>query len=583
MKTTEAALLADRVVNALRWLTLITLCLFFAWGKGIDTIATILLATTCFWNLFLSIFSMFNRRMPFHNYLAIAIDLFLGILFFIFTSSPSIPAFPAAILPLLTASVYYGWQGGLLISIVTTVLEFFLLLFSVSPITAVELIIIPVFVIAAVGIALGYGAQYFGRLLRDQPLPRADHSQPARRMTDNGPNSDQLKAIYQIATSLGSTLNYEQVLDMSLDLTANAFSVFPGDSSLLVSAFFLYRGEKMHLGSARRFPPSDMKATLSGEAGLIGRALSRGESLSTKDPASDPEISRIIALRECGVVYIYPLCTSSERYGVLIFGHPDQDYFDDQRVEILEIVGRQAHNALQNALLYNDLVEEQARMIEIQEEARKKLARNLHDGPTQSVAALAMRVNFARRLMEKDATSASEELYKIEELARRTTKEIRHMLFTLRPLVLESAGLIPALESMAEKMRDTYGQNVIIQADQAVVEKMDQGKQGVVFYIAEEAVNNARKHAEAVTIWVRLKPVEEEVALLEIEDDGVGFNVGSVDTGYENRGSLGMVNMRERAELLSGLIKIDSVPGKGTRIQVYIPLTEDAATRLRHG
>jgi len=149
--------------------------------------------------------------------------------------------------------------------------------------------------------------------------------------------------------------------------------------------------------------------------------------------------------------------------------------------------------------------------------------------------------------------------------------------------VLESAGLIPALESMAEKMRDTYGQNVIIQADQAVVEKMDQGKQGVVFYIAEEAVNNARKHAEAVTIWVRLKPVEEEVALLEIEDDGVGFNVGSVDTGYENRGSLGMVNMRERAELLSGLIKIDSVPGKGTRIQVYIPLTEDAATRLRHG
>jgi signal transduction histidine kinase len=81
-------------------------------------------------------------------------------------------------------------------------------------------------------------------------------------------------------------------------------------------------------------------------------------------------------------------------------------------------------------------------MMDIQEEARKKIARDLHDGPTQSIAAIAMRVNFARRLMERDFKAASEELYKIEELARRTTKEIRHMLFTLRPLVLESQGLV---------------------------------------------------------------------------------------------------------------------------------------------
>jgi signal transduction histidine kinase len=157
------------------------------------------------------------------------------------------------------------------------------------------------------------------------------------------------------------------------------------------------------------------------------------------------------------------------------------------------------------------------------------------------------------------------------------------MLFTLRPLVLESSGLVAALESMAEKMNDTYDQNVIIEAEQAAIDQLEMGKQGVIFYIAEEAVNNARKYAEAEHIWVRVKNVAEDVVILEIQDDGVGFNVGAVDAGYENRGSLGMVNMRERSELVNGILKLESTEGKGTRIRLLIPLTDDAVERIRHG
>jgi signal transduction histidine kinase len=194
-----------------------------------------------------------------------------------------------------------------------------------------------------------------------------------------------------------------------------------------------------------------------------------------------------------------------------------------------------------------------------------------------------MRINFARRLMERDLKATGEELQKIEDLARRTTKEIRHMLFTLRPLVLESQGLVAALEAMAEKMDETYNQNVLIEADPRVIPDLEIGKQTIIFYIAEEAVNNARKHAQAAHIWVRLKSVEEDLAMLEIQDDGVGFNVGSVDASYDQRGSLGMVNMRERAELINGMIRIHSAQGEGTRIQVWIPLTEESAERLRSG
>ena len=172
------------------------------------------------------------------------------------------------------------------------------------------------------------------------------------------------------------------------------------------------------------------------------------------------------------------------------------------------------------------------------------------------------------------------EVVKLEELAHRTTKEIRHMLFTLRPLILESQGLNAALQAMAEKMRETFTQNVVINVDESVLENMEMGKQGVIFYIIEEAVNNARKHANAFHIWVRLRTFETDIALLEIEDDGLGFDVAAVNKNYDNRGSLGMINLRERTELVNGAIKLESAPGRGTKITILVPLSDEARERL---
>jgi signal transduction histidine kinase len=271
-------------------------------------------------------------------------------------------------------------------------------------------------------------------------------------------------------------------------------------------------------------------------------------------------------------------------YGVLLFAHPDSKYFTTERRNLLDIIGRQAVIAIQNARLYQDLVEEKERMVEIHEEARKKLARDLHDGPTQSVAAMAMRLNIVRRMMAKNVSGASDEIVKLEELALRTTKEIRHMLFTLRPLILESQGLVAAVQSMADKMMETYSQKVTLNIDERVTTQLEMGKQGVIFYIIEEALNNARKHASAPVIAVGLRLVETGIALLEIADNGLGFDVKAISEAYDKRtnSSLGMVNLRERAELVNGLLQIDSTPGKGTKVEVYIPLTEDAADRLHH-
>lgn len=396
-------------------------------------------------------------------------------------------------------------------------------------------------------------------------------------------------ALFQLIATMGATLHYQKVLEAALDLSSTVLTTSDDVSDRLYSAFFLFTPDDsepgkmvLEVGSARRFTAADLRIKLDGHQGLIGEAIDQGEPRLSKNASSDPELTHIIALRNCESAYCIPLRTGFDANGVLLFAHPDKNYFTQQHRDILDTIAHQAMISLQNASLYRELEQEKERMTEIQEEARKKLARDLHDGPTQSVAAIAMRVNFARRLMARDLQAAGDELLKIEDLARRTTKEIRHMLFTLRPLVLESRGLVAALEAMSEKMRETYGQNVIIDADPAVIDKIEMGKQSVMFYIAEEAVNNARKHAEAAAIWVRLKMMQPDLVLLAIEDNGVGFNVGAVDATYESRGSLGMINMRERAELINGILHIDSAEGKGTRIEVVIPTNEEAYERLRN-
>jgi signal transduction histidine kinase len=396
------------------------------------------------------------------------------------------------------------------------------------------------------------------------------------------------QAIYHLISVLSSTLNYQRVLDSALDLSGSILIPDKPNSPGMVSAVMLFmenQGPAARLGVAcsRRLTPSDQRLLFPGKQGLLAEVIESSESAGIASAAADPELTRMVALHPCRSVHCLPLRAGLETFGVLLYGHPAPDFFTAERRESLEVIAKQAVIAIQNARLYENLEKEKEKMLEIQEEARRKLARDLHDGPTQSVAAIAMRVNFARRLIEKDPAATVDELVKIEEVARRTTKEIRHMLFTLRPLVLESQGLVPALQAMAEKMHETYEQNVVVQADSDSLPELDMSKQTVIFYIVEEAVTNARKHSQASRIIVSLKTIENDLALVEIEDDGVGFNVGAIDAFYDRRGSLGMINMRERVELVNGVFGINSEEGRGTLIQVLIPLTEQAADRMRNG
>ena len=354
----------------------------------------------------------------------------------------------------------------------------------------------------------------------------------------------------------------EQVIDLALDGL---------EGEELRAALLLPTAGGFSLAAGRN--ATREKLVLTTPDGLIGEAVDTGQLKRSNTTSQDLALQQLGMAQGSLEAVCLPLMMNGQVEGALVLAHPKVGFFSRKRIERLSAIGMQASIAVHNARLVRALEIERDRITETEEEARHKLARNLHDGPTQTIAAIAMRLNFAGRLVERDREAAQKEIETLEDIARQTTKEIRHMLFTLRPLVLESKGLVSALHQLASKMQETHGQLVQVEAEPNVSDGLDMSKQAVVFFIAEEAINNAHKHAEAANIWVELQRTEADSILLEVRDDGVGFNVGAVDANYEQRSSLGMVNMRERSELVNGVLRIHSSEGEGTRIILEVPVS----------
>jgi len=222
--------------------------------------------------------------------------------------------------------------------------------------------------------------------------------------------------------------------------------------------------------------------------------------------------------------------------------------------------------AAQSARLVKEMVSEKALLLELQEITRHKLARELHDGLTQTVSALAMRVNFARRMLDLDKKAALQELLKVEDLARITAKEIRHMIFILQSGLIDSQGLSAELDSMAEKMHDLFNLEVDLSIDQDFDNALATNTQLIIYAIVQEAVDNARKRAGTDHVWVKLNMVKG-IVFVDVEDDGEDVALTKEEVNNPD-----LENMHKLASLLGGSVNVDSAVGKGTHIRVEIPL-----------
>ncbi len=380
-------------------------------------------------------------------------------------------------------------------------------------------------------------------------------------------------ALSKMTDRLNSTSNIKKILDASLDL---------GDWSLrrkgekraarVISLAFLVRAsdESLYMVNSRGLPYTDDNRVIAGKGGIVGKALDECVTIIGKDASKDPELSTINAFFGIRSVLCIPLRAKFDNFGVLLYGSDRPNAFNEDHIDTLNMIGIQTAVALQNAYLYNTLIEEKERIIQLEEAGRKALVRDLHDIPAQTIAAVKMRINIIQRLMERDPAQVPKELKEVEEMAQRANEEIRHILSSLNPLALESQGLKAALDQFAERVRKPpLNQKINMRVNSEAETYLDKTKQGAVYYLIEEAVGNACKYAEAQLINVAVGR-KGNVMVIQIEDNGKGFDVNARNN--DGRDHFGMHNMRQRAETLDGTLDMRTAPGQGTTIVVRFPI-----------
>ena len=476
------------------------------------------------------------------------------------------PLFLLAIVPVVGGAMRFGVGGGLTTALVFGITYAAMIVHvfgrSIYPVVwgTFGLTLLLLFVLAAIPRAAGRSAD------------SASKGDPDLNVEDLRKAHERLKTIYQLTSAFSATLSHERVLDALLD--ASAVGLYEPDKGKVraVRMVLLYspRGT-LQIAASRNLKDQDIGLTFGEQEGLVQRAMRSAEPALAERAEHDPDLKWFASLADARSLLVIPLRAVYKVYGAVLIASPEPQAFIAEHVEMLTAFCSQAVLALQNAQLYQSVQEDRRRIIDTQEDIRRQLARELHDGPTQSVSAIAMRLNFTKMLVKRDPERATEEIVKLEDLARRTAKEIRTMLFALRPLSLETQGLTAALQQYAEKLKETEGLTIKVESDldQRLVSKTE----AIAFSIIEEAVNNAKKHAKANNISIRVR-VQQDWLVAEVEDDGRGFDLSTVDRSYDQRGSLGLINMRERAILVSGNLSIKSEPGKGTLITLLIPLTD---------
>jgi signal transduction histidine kinase len=552
----------DWLLTALRWLLLFSVLGVVLLAPPLEGEAAatppqgvlILLLVAGVYNLITMVLLVFEVPVRAVAWANLLVDTLLGVGLMLVSGGADSPLFYFSLFPVLSAALRFNWAADLIVTAVTGLAYYGM---------GGQWPNIMILVLAGVvGGALGSRIRHLAL-----EMSEAEAASELQRLRST---REQARAIFEMASTLSATLNYQRILDSVLDISMLGLKEMGPASTRMVSLVLLLSSQGLTVAASRHLTGHDERLPLiQREDGAISRTLASAEPVIVNDPAHDPELTTYTALHRCLTAVCVPLRAGFENYGVAVFGSPDPGVFTPDTIDVLTAVCNQAIIALQNAQLFESLQTEKARIVEIEEDARKKLARDLHDGPTQSVAAIAMRINYTRTLFQRDPGRVPEELEKIEELARSTTKEIRQMLFTLRPLVLETQGLKAALETLVQKLQDTDPQlNVHLEIDQRT-EDLDKNTQGMIFYVVEEAVGNARKHAQAKDIWIRAGR-QNGAYFVEVQDNGLGFDVNKVQSNYDKRGSLGMINMHERAEVMKAKLSIASAIGQGTRVSLRL-------------
>jgi signal transduction histidine kinase len=384
-----------------------------------------------------------------------------------------------------------------------------------------------------------------------------------------------LHVLQEVARSLTSELNLQPLLHKILRAAVEVMAATAGSLILLDELTDELVFEVVEGGGGE----SLQGVRMARDKGIAGWVATNRTPLMVDDVQQDNRYYRSIA-NTFGVkitsLLCVPMISRNTLIGVLqVFQSTPGRYFNTFDQQLLTTFASHAAIAIENARLYESLREERDRLVVAEHEIRKQLARDLHDGPTQFLSSIVMSLSFTRDMVKRAPENAINEIGQTLVNAEKALKQLRTLLFDLRPVILETQGLIPALEIYVERLTETEDLNVELTVI-SNFERLSPQAEEIIFAIIQEAMNNAKKYAHASQIDLVLQPDRQLNTLtVLIKDNGVGFDVSAVKADYEHRGSLGLLNMQERASIINGSFTIHSAVGRGTEVILSLPLSQN--------
>jgi signal transduction histidine kinase len=362
----------------------------------------------------------------------------------------------------------------------------------------------------------------------------------------------QLEALYQADEYLYRHLNLDQVLQALVDVVVD---LLQADKAAVMVWDAMQ--ERLIVRAARGFSAESLaRMSFRPGEGVAGRVFRCGEAITVEDLSQDPSIAHAIAAVE-GIrsMLSVPILIEGQVYGVFGMNYCYPRSFSAADKRLFTALAQRAGQAIQNARLY-----EQAKQAAALEE-RQRLARELHDSVTQALYSLTLLAEAGKRQAHTgNLERVQEHLGQLGVIAQQALKEMRLLVYQLRPLALEQEGLVTALQQRLDAVEKRAGVRAAIEVDGELY--IPPAVEGELYRIAMEALNNSLKHAAASAVTVRIH-AEGDGVVLDVEDNGHGVDVAKL-----NRGGIGMSSMAERMAQLGGHFTIESPPQGGTRIRV---------------
>ena len=369
--------------------------------------------------------------------------------------------------------------------------------------------------------------------------------------------SEQFRVISEVGRQITSLIDIDQMLDQVVHLIHKTFGYEHVHIATIEDDYAVYQ-----FGSGRlwenpdfQFSPARLKI---GKEGITGRVASTGETVYLPDVREDPAYVEMVGSKTLSEVTV-PIKVKGKVIGILDAQSERVNAFDESDLVVLQSLADQTAVAIENAQLYK-----QAQQLAVIKE-RNRLARELHDSVTQALYGITLHAEAAYRQLKADqAELANDQLAELRNTAQEALREMRLLIFELRPSVVELQGLVPALRARLEAVEERAGMGVEFNVE-GNLDLNDKTQDGL-YRIAQEALNNALKHAKANHIILNIKANLSKV-VLEIIDDGIGFDPDNAVEG----GGLGLDGMIERAELMGGKLTLNSKPDAGTTIRIEVP------------